>query len=390
MKKKSVVILGSTGSIGVSTLKVIRHHHNEFKVVGLAANRSIDLILEQIKEFQPKFVAVDDTPAARSLTEKIKTWRKKPIVLNHGDGLERMAAQKEAEIIILGMVGARGLLPLVSAIKQGKKVGLANKESLVMAGDIVMALAKRHKASIIPVDSEHSAIFQCLEGHDRKKISRIILTASGGPFYRSKKNFKNISVREALVHPTWKMGAKITVDSATLMNKGLEAIEAHHLFGVPMDKISIVIHPQSIVHSLVEFEDGSNLAQLSHPDMRIPIQYALTYPSRKSTLVRKLHLEEVGKLEFHKPDFSRFPCLKLALDAGRRGGTAPVVLNAANEEAVKAFIGGRIRFVDIPRVVANILTKHSFQKTPNLAKILKLDLWARNEAQKIIHTLEKK
>jgi len=385
MKKKNVVVLGSTGSIGVNTLNVVRQHRDEFRVIGLAANRNIDLILRQIREFKPKYVALDHTPSADSLLNKIKSWKRRPTVLNHADGLERIAAAREADVVIFGMVGARGLLPLISAIKQGKTVGLANKEALVIAGDIIMNLAKRYGSTIVPVDSEHSAIFQCLRGHHESRISRIILTASGGPFYRREKNLRRVSVPEALAHPTWKMGAKITVDSATLMNKGLEAIEAHHLFGVPMEKISIVIHPQSIIHSLVEFEDGSNLAQLSHPDMRIPIQYALTYPSRRNTLVRRLNLEEVGKLDFFKPNFSKFPCLGLALRAGRAGGCAPAVLNAANEEAVKAFISGRIPFLGIAKVVATVLAKRPSSGVSNLKKILEMDAWARKEAQKVLN-----
>ncbi len=389
MKKKNIIILGSTGSIGRNALHVIRNHSDRFHVVGLSANQNVDLLREQIRSFAPKYVALGHTAAAEKLTHQIRTWKRKPLVLNHTEGMERLAAKPEADFVVCAMVGAKGLLPLVAALKKGKTVGLANKEALVIAGDIIMALSRRYRAPIIPIDSEHSAIFQCIEGHNRKRISRIILTASGGPFYRSRQPFDQITAQQALNHPTWKMGNKITVDSATLMNKGLEAIEAHHLFGVPMEKISIVIHPQSIVHSMVEFEDGSNLAQLSHPDMRIPIQYALTYPDRYDTPVRRLHLDDVKRLEFDKPDFSRFPCLRLALQAGREGGTRPAVLNAANEEAVHAFIGGKIKFTDIARIVGHVLRNHSFQNASNLEKILKMDEWARHEALKIIRTLEK-
>jgi 1-deoxy-D-xylulose-5-phosphate reductoisomerase len=277
----------------------------------------------------------------------------------------------------------------VAALKAGKTVGLANKEALIAAGDIIMKLARKNGVSLIPVDSEHSAIFQCLHGHPDHEISKILLTASGGPFYRSTRDLNTITVQEALNHPTWRMGAKITVDSATLMNKGLEAIEAHHLFGVPMEKIEIVIHPQSIVHSLVEFEDGAVLAQLSNPDMRLPIQYALTYPYRAKTKVTPLDLVKVGRLDFAAPDFSRFPCLRLALGAGKVGGTAPVVLSAGNEEAVQAFIDQLISFMDIPRIVAKVMKKNVLVTRPTLDDILRADGWARDEAKTFIRQLEK-
>jgi 1-deoxy-D-xylulose-5-phosphate reductoisomerase len=390
MARKKVVVLGSTGSIGVNTLDVVRRNPSAYQVLGLAANRNVRLILDQIKEFSPQMVAIDDTPAAAELKKALSGVKNAPQILNHAEGLEKLAAHKNADVVISGVVGARGLLPLVAALKAGKNVGLANKEALVVAGPIIMALAKKHKARIIPVDSEHSAIFQCLQGHKSSEVSRILLTASGGPFYRDTRDLDSITVEEALNHPTWKMGAKITVDSATLMNKGLEAIEAHHLFGVPMKKIEILIHPQSIVHSLVEFEDGASLAQLSHPDMRIPIQYALTYPSRNQTPTKKLNLEEVGRLDFAKPDFSRFPALKLALEAGIRGGTAPAVLSASNEVAVRAFLEKKISFMAIPRVVAAVLTAHKFNAAPRLAEVVAIDQWARKEAADIIVSLEKK
>jgi 1-deoxy-D-xylulose-5-phosphate reductoisomerase len=390
MAKKNVVVLGSTGSIGVNTLDVVRRNPSAYRVVGLAANRNVRLILDQIKEFSPSVVAIDDTPAAKELSQALSSWKKKPQVWNHADGLEKLAAHKDADVIISGVVGARGLMPLVAALKAGKTVGLANKEALIVAGPILMALAKKHKARLIPVDSEHSAIFQCLEGHKSSTVSRILLTASGGPFYKDTRDLDTITVEEALNHPTWKMGAKITVDSATLMNKGLEAIEAHHLFNVPMEKIEILIHPQSIVHSLVEYEDGASLAQLSHPDMRIPIQYALTYPARNQTPVKKLNLDEVGRLDFAKPDFSRFPALKLALEAGKRGGTAPVVLSSANEEAVRAFLEKRISFMAIPKIVEVVVSAHAFKATPRLSEVVALDAWAREEAGRKILSLEKK
>lgn len=386
---KSIVVLGSTGSIGVNALDVARRYKNKFKVVGLAGNRNVALLLKQIREFSPQKVAVGNEASARALKYAVASWKNKPEILMQADGAERVASMKSADVVLCGMVGAKGLLPLVAALKAGKTVGLANKEALIVAGDIIMGLSKKHRAPVIPVDSEHSAIFQCLMGQAPRDVARLILTASGGPFYRRSKDLDKITVAEALDHPTWKMGAKITVDSATLMNKGLEAIEAHHLFGVPMEKISIVIHPQSIVHSMVEFEDGASLAQLSHPDMRIPIQYALTYPGRNKTTTKQLNLEDVGRLDFARPDFSRFPCLKLALDAGVQGGSAPVVLSSSNEEAVRAFLEKRISFMSIPRVVSHVLRKHTFEKKPSLKSILSLDQWARAAAVHVIQQLEK-
>ena len=378
---KKIVILGSTGSIGVNALDVVRRYRRDYKVVGLAANSNVDLLASQIAEFQPEAVALGDEKSAEKLTRAISGLRRKPQIWTGDDGIVRLARHPRASFVLCGMVGSRGLLPLVAALEGGKTVGLANKESLVVAGDVIISLAKKHKATIVPVDSEHSAIYQCLQGHRSSEVSRIILTASGGPFYRHDGDLDGISVEQALRHPTWKMGAKITVDSATLMNKGLEAIEAHYLFGVPMEKISIVIHPQSIVHSLVEYADGAMLGQLSHPDMRLPIQYALTHPARAVTAVKPLKLEDVGRLDFAAPDFSRFPCLKLALDAGKRGGSAPAALSASNEVAVKAFIDGRITFTGIPTVVRRVMAQHKVRNKPTLADVLEVDRWARERAQ---------
>lgn len=390
MARKNIVILGSTGSIGVNALDVVRHHKDKFRVVGLSANKNIPLILNQIREFQPKAVAIGDTPSAEKLKKITSTWKNRPEIWNHADGNERLARFRESEFVLCGMVGAAGLLPLVQALKAGKTVGLANKEALIVAGDLIMRLSKKYNAPVIPVDSEHSAIYQCLIGHNVDEVSRIVLTASGGPFYRYENDLDKISVAQALNHPTWKMGAKITVDSATLMNKGLEAIEAHYLFGVPMSKIHILIHPQSIVHSLVEYADGALLAQLSHPDMRLPIQYALTHPERVTTKIKRLHLEDVKRLDFASPDFSRFPCLKLALDAGEKGGTAPVALSSANEVAVHAFINGKISFMTIPTVVKGVLKKHRVRQKPTLDDVLSVDLWAREEAKNLIDAFTKR
>ncbi len=387
---KNIVILGSTGSIGVNALDVVRRHKNKFRVVGLAANSNVALMRKQIQEFKPLAVAMNDTPAAEALTRSLSTMRNAPPVWNHNEGAERIARLPQASTVICGMVGAQGLLPLVAALKAGKTVGLANKEALIVAGPVILALSKKYKAPLIPVDSEHSAIFQCLQGHKDVEVSKLILTASGGPFYRFADDLNTITVEQALNHPTWKMGNKITVDSATLMNKGLEAIEAHFLFGVPMEKIEIVIHPQSIVHSLVEYADGAMLAQLSHPDMRIPIQYALTHPQRSQTPVRRLDLAQVQQLTFAKPDFSRFPCLKLALDAGRIGGTAPAILSSSNEEAVYEFLKGRLSFMQISRVVAGVLKKHPVRKHPTLQDVLDVDSSARTMAREFIETVSSK
>lgn len=387
MKKKNIVILGSTGSIGVNALDVVRRNKQNFNVVGLAANNNVELMLEQIREFKPAAVAMGDTSSAQALRQALRPFKTSAQVWNHEDGVQRLAQMKESSLVLCGMVGARGLLPLVAALKAGKTVALANKEALIMAGETILSLSRKYNAPLIPVDSEHSAIFQCLRGHEDVEVSRIILTASGGPFYRSTRDLDTITVEEALKHPTWKMGAKITVDSATLMNKGLEAIEAHYLFGVPMEKISIVIHPQSIVHSLVEFADGAMLAQLSHPDMRLPIQYALTHPRRTKTQVKPLDLAQVRELNFAAPDFSQFPCLNLALEAGKQGGTAPAALSAANEEAVRAFLDGRISFMSIPKVVSGVLRKHKPHSKPALEDVLEVDRWARQEAQQLIHNI---
>jgi len=381
MNQRKIVILGSTGSIGVNALDVVRRYKRQYQVIGLAANSNVELLAKQIKEFQPDVVALGDASRSEKLAKAISGLRKKPQIWTGTAGLERLARHPKSDHVLCGMVGSRGLLPLVAAIKAGKTIGLANKESLVVAGDVIMALSKKHKAPIIPVDSEHSAIYQCLQGQRSADVARIILTASGGPFYRYEGDLDAISVAQALNHPTWKMGAKITVDSATLMNKGLEAIEAHYLFGVPMDKISIVIHPQSIVHSLVEYADGAMLGQLSHPDMRLPIQYALSHPARAVTAVKPLKLDEVARLDFAAPDFSRFPCLKIALDAGKRGGTAPAALSAANEVAVKAFIDGQLTFMGIPSLVSRVLARHKVRNKPTLDDVLEVDRWAREQAQ---------
>jgi 1-deoxy-D-xylulose-5-phosphate reductoisomerase len=390
--KRVLAVWGSTGSIGVNALDVVRRLNRAggaVRVEGLSAHSNVDLLKKQIVEFRPSRAVVGDPAAVAPLSR----WaRGKKIRLRVGSGVEGLlesAVVPRVDLVLSAVVGAVGLRPLLAALRSGKNVALANKEALIVAGELVMETARRSRARVIPVDSEHSALFQCLGGRTGPGpgVRRLILTASGGAFYRHKGSLANVGVAQALNHPTWKMGKKITVDCATLTNKGLEAIEAHHLFGVPMDRIDIVIHPQSIVHSLVEFDDGSMLAQLSHPDMRLPIQYALTFPDRRPTPVRPLALEEIRRLDFAEPEFRRFPCLTLALESGRRGGLRPAVFNAANETAVKAFLEGRVRFTAIPRVIDRTLRawdKIPVQDGRTLASILAADAWGRDAARRMM------
>lgn len=339
-----VVVLGSTGSIGVNALGVLKRLGERFQVTGLSTHGNIALLEQQVREFQPEQVSVWNEDQARTLRSKgIKSNGKPLEVLSGLEGLVELAGQENAEVVLSAVVGAIGLKPLLTALKAGKRVALANKEALIMAGELVVAEAKRWNATLLPVDSEHSALFQCLHGEQPRAVRRLILTASGGPFYRSKKSLDRVSVKEALAHPTWKMGRKITIDSATLMNKGIETLEAAILFEIPLERVEVVIHPQSIVHSLVDFVDGAMIAQLSWPDMCLPIQYALTYPERVPGRLEPLDLVKAQKLDFLKPDFRRFPCLSLARAAGLKRGTWPTVLNAANEVAVHTFLAYRNR-----------------------------------------------
>lgn len=381
---KKIVILGSTGSIGVNALYVVKRLGSAWRVLGLSTQNNIERLAEQSAEFKPALVSVPDAPAAEKLA-KLLGRGGSPKILRGLESLEELASHPQADLVLSSVVGSAGLLPLLAAIKEGKTIALANKEALIVAGDLIMKRVKRSKAKLLPVDSEHSAIFQCIQADPREHIRRIIITASGGPFYHRRSPLNGVTPEEALAHPTWKMGKKITVDSATLMNKGLEVIEAHHLFGIPYDQIDIVIHPQSIVHSLVEFKDGAVLAQLSHPDMRLPIQYALTYPARRECPIKPLDLAQVSRLEFYPPDFERFPCLALALEAGRRGGTLPTAVSAANEVAVQAFLAHQISFTDIPQILENIMNRHPRQvPDPDLEEILAIDHWARRATRELI------
>ena len=360
--KKKVVILGSTGSIGLSALKVARDLPDRMEVVGLAAHRQADLLVEQAREFNPAAVALFDPAGADLVRRGVPTGTK---VLTGMEGLVELARWSGADMVLIAIVGTQGLQPALAAIEAGKDLAVASKEILVMAGELVMGAAHQKGVKILPVDSEHNAIFQCLDGEQRQHVSRLILTASGGPFRRTpQEELAGVRLEQALKHPTWKMGRKITIDSATLFNKGLEMIEACWLFDMPMSKVDVVVHPQSIVHSLVEFVDGSQLAQLSHSDMCFPIQYAVTYPERLSNTLRPLNLAEVGSLTFEAPDHGRFPALELARWAGNEGGTLPAVLNAANEVAVEAFIEGKIGFADIWGCVQSIMKSHFIEKNP--------------------------
>jgi 1-deoxy-D-xylulose-5-phosphate reductoisomerase len=377
MVKKRVVVLGSTGSVGINTLKVIESLEDRFQVIGLAARKNINLLEKQIRKFHPKIVALADKKSAQELKGRFKSIR----VLSGQEGVSEVARLKKADLVVSAIIGASGLIPTLEAIEARKKIALANKEGLVTAGEIMMQEAHKRKVEILPVDSEHSAIFQCLRKERRKKVSRIILTASGGPFLNySLKKLKSVTPKEALRHPTWQMGKKITIDSATLMNKGLEVIEAHHLFGIDIDRIEVVIHREAIVHSLVEFVDETMLAHLGTPDMRLPIQYALTYPERLSTPLKRLDLIKIKSLTFQKPDTKKFPCLRLAYKAAKLGGTAPAVLNASDEIAVSLFLKKKIGFMEIPKMIEKVLKRHKPIKNPTLNEILKADAWARRKA----------
>ncbi len=371
-----ISVLGSTGSIGVQTLDVAKNLN--IKVEGLAANKNIELLEKQAWEFKPRIVAVMDENMAEVLRSRLKDTSIE--VAGGVEGLKKVASVEGAQTVVSAIVGIAGLVPTMEAIKNGKNIALANKETLVTAGSIVMAEAQKRKVEIFPVDSEHSAIFQCLMGNNKEDVSKIILTASGGPFRgRKRDELKNVTVKEALKHPNWSMGSKITIDSATMMNKGLEVIEARWLFDVSLDRIEVLIHPQSIVHSMVEFRDGAIMAQLGSPDMRLPIQLALTYPKRLMNGFLKLDLIKNNTLTFEAPDTEAFPCLKLAYEALRIGGTMPAVLNAANEEAVRLFLEEKIGFLEIPQIIERVMTSHTVEDTPDLDDIIKMDLWAREK-----------
>jgi len=384
---KNIVILGSTGSIGQSTLDVVRQFPDRFNVTGLAAGKNLPVLLNQMVEFKPSAVCVRSSEDANKLKDMLQTIRMnyQPDILWDDRGYCDIASLPDSHMVVSAIVGAAGLLPTIYAIRAGKDIALANKETLVIAGAIVSLEVNKAGVKLLPVDSEHNAIFQAMEGHNKRDVSRILLTASGGPFlHSSREELERVTPKEALKHPNWSMGKKITIDSATLMNKGLELIEAHWLFGLPPERIDIHVHPESIVHSMVEYIDGSVLAHLAVPDMRIPIAYALSYPDRLPVQVPRLNLFEVRRLTFFPPDETRFPCLRLAKEACKQGDTLPSVLNAANEVAVEAFLDGRISFYGIPEVIEYVMDEHvrlhGNVPATDIETILQMDAWARHEA----------
>ena len=380
-KHKNIAVLGSTGSIGQNSLEVISQFPDRFRVAYLSANRGINLLLEQIERFHPKGVAVMGSDSAEFL--KNKFGNSLEIFLNTS-GLKEIASKPDVDVVINSLVGFAGLEPTIEAIKSSKTVALANKETLVVAGEIITRLVDEHNATLIPIDSEHSAILQCLIGENYGNISKLILTASGGPFLNlDKSEFENVTIAHALNHPNWKMGNKITIDSATLMNKGLEVIEAHYLFKLPPEKIEVIVHPQSIIHSMVEFVDGSVKAQLGVPDMKIPIQYALTYPDRAPSQSARVDFSKLHKMTFFEPDRDKFECLQHAYEALEIGGTAPAVMNAANEVAVDLFLNGKIKFNQIPQLIGTALNKCRITQKPSIHDILEAD----NQTRVFIKTI---
>jgi 1-deoxy-D-xylulose-5-phosphate reductoisomerase len=381
---KNISLLGSTGSIGRNVLEVISQTPGRFEVIGMAAGKNIGLLKEQIEIFEPQLVSVADQTLAGDLAQSLPSgWSEKIVVGREGN--ERVATIPSAELVVSAIVGAAGLTPTLAAIRAGKDIGLANKETLVMAGELVMAEVRRHKVNLHPIDSEHSAIYQGLDAGRHEDVARLILTASGGPFFRfSQEELQDVTPEQALDHPNWDMGEKISIDSATLMNKGLEIIEARYLFDIEVERIEVLIHPQSIVHSMVEYQDGSFIAHLGIPDMKIPIAYALTFPERLKLELPRLDLAASADLEFHAPDQDKFPALKLAYEVCAKGGTLPAVLNAANEVAVAAFLEGKISFSAITTTVETTVKQTTCNQAVDLESILIADLEARTRAEAIV------
>lgn len=382
---KNVVLLGSTGSIGTSTVKVAEDLPDQIRLVGLAAGGNVDLLMEQTVKFKPEAVSIRDSKTAVDMQGALGTATQ---VYSGNDGLLKLATLESADIVLVAIVGTAGLQPALAAIRAGKDIAVASKEILVMAGDLVMAEAKKYGVRVLAVDSEHSAIFQCLDGKANESIRNIWLTASGGPFRDAtkwpKSCFPEITVEKALKHPSWEMGRKITIDSSTLFNKGLEMIEARWLFDIEMERVQVVVHPQSVIHSMVEYVDGSFISQLSSPDMCLPIQYALTYPERAPSRRVETNFAKIGQLTFEEPDVDRFPALALAREAGEIGGTLPAVLNAANEIAVDAFCDRKIRYDQITATVAQTMSRHEVVQYTELEQVLEADSWARGEAERIV------
>lgn len=383
IKKRKISIIGSTGSIGTQALEVIEKLQDKFEIIALAGGRNVELLKKQAEKFRPKFVC--HSAIENSTDSDFQNYDCK--VLHGSEGLEQICSNKENDIILVACSGKIGLRPTLTAIRNGINIALANKETLVMAGDIVMSEAKKHGVKIIPVDSEHCAIHQCIK--DINQVDKLIITASGGPFlHKSVEDMKNATVEQALAHPRWNMGKKITVDSATLMNKGLEIIEAHHLFGFDYDDIEVVVHPQSVVHSAIEYVDGSVIAQLGLPSMHIPIQYAITYPERFEGIKSKsFSFSEIARLDFEKPDFEKFSTVKLAYAMGKLGGTATVCLNASNEEAVFAFLDGKIKLYNIYEITQKMCSEHKVIKNPTIDEIFEVDLAIREKTKQYIETI---
>lgn len=377
---KALSLLGSTGSIGTQTLDIVSQYPDQFRIVGMAAGRNVELFAQQVRQFKPEIIALQDESKLPDLKAAIADLDPQPIILAGESGVVEVARYGDAEVVVTGIVGCAGLLPTIAAIEAKKDIALANKETLIAGGPVVLPLIQKHGVKLLPADSEHSAIFQCLQGVPDQGLRRVILTASGGAFRDwAVEDLAKVTVADALKHPNWSMGRKITVDSATLMNKGLEVIEAHYLFGLDYDAIDIVIHPQSIIHSMIEVQDTSVLAQLGWADMRLPLLYALSYPDRIYTDWETLDLVKVGSLTFRAPDHAKYPCMNLAYAAGRAGGCLPAVLNAANEQAVALFLEEKIGFLEIPRVIEQACDRFASQNTstPSLEDILAADQWAR-------------
>lgn len=379
---KAITLLGSTGSIGTQTLDIVSEHPDKFRIVGLAAGRNVELFAAQIRQFRPQIAAISAAEKLPELKEAIKDLNPQPILLAGEAGVIEVARYGDSQTVVTGIVGCAGLLPTIAAIEAGKDIALANKETIIAGAPVVLPLVAKHGVKILPADSEHSAIFQCLQGVPKDGLRKILLTASGGAFRDwPVDKLAEVKVADAIKHPNWSMGRKITVDSATLMNKGLEVIEAHYLFGVDYDNIEIVIHPQSIIHSLIELQDTSVLAQLGWPDMRLPLLYALSWPERVYTNWERLNLVKSGDLTFREPDHQKYPCMGLAYAAGRAGGSMPAVLNAANEQAVALFLDEKIHYLDIARCIQFVCDRHQNdnKQNPSLDDILAADKWARKE-----------
>ncbi|SEF45434.1 1-deoxy-D-xylulose 5-phosphate reductoisomerase [Caloramator fervidus] len=380
---KGLCILGSTGSIGTQALEVVRHMKDEYKVIAITAKSNVELLVKQAKEFKPKYVVIMDEEKKKYLEDKLCNMGIK--VLTSLEGMEYVVTLKEVDIVLTSVVGMIGLRPTIQAIRAGKRIALANKETMVVAGEIIKKELKKSNSEIIPVDSEHSAIYQCIDDNDQKSIRRIILTASGGPFRGKKKSeLINVTPEMAIKHPRWNMGKKISVDSATLMNKALEVIEAHWLFDIDYDKIDVIIHPQSIIHSMVEYIDGSIIAQLGPTDMKIPIKYALEYPKRTKGICNYLDFKTISALTFEEVDYETFECLKLGYEAGKIGGSMPLVLNSANEEAVRLFLEGKISFLDIPQIVKHAMRNHKVEYNLSIERILEIEKIIREYVNSIV------